>query len=213
VPLTDLTSREAVEEALAEFDVLGRDAFLAKYGFGQAGRYFINKDGKHYDAKAVAGAAVGFEHPDRGPMPHTAFSGGEGGANARLRELGFEVVETPPPSEGESVWMVKAGRSDIHVPVLLREGVVAVEWEELPDLSGVPDAGQLERLLVQHFPNRPQSTVTRDRNELFAFVHDMAEGDLVVMPESNGRFALGRCLGPYQLDRYLDLNAAKAIEL
>jgi hypothetical protein len=39
--LSELTSKEAVEAALDEFDALGRDGFLAKYGFGRSRRYFV----------------------------------------------------------------------------------------------------------------------------------------------------------------------------
>jgi hypothetical protein len=98
--LTDLTSREAVEAALAEFDDLGREAFLEKYGFGAADRYFLRWNDRDYDAKAIAGAAVGHEHPERGPLPAGAFSGGEAGANAKLRELGFEVMSKAQPTDG-----------------------------------------------------------------------------------------------------------------
>jgi hypothetical protein len=95
VALSDLTSRTAVESALGEFDSLGRDTFLQKYGFGRSRRYFVSRDGKYYDSKAIAGAAVGFEYPERGPMTNTEFSGGEHGAKAKLEELGFEVVAKP----------------------------------------------------------------------------------------------------------------------
>ncbi|WP_280352404.1 hypothetical protein [Nocardia abscessus] len=37
----DLTDSTAVRRALAEFDELGRQAFLAKYGFGEARSYFV----------------------------------------------------------------------------------------------------------------------------------------------------------------------------
>jgi hypothetical protein len=40
-----------------EFDSLGREEFLAKYGFGEARSYFLVRDGKAYDSKAVVGAA------------------------------------------------------------------------------------------------------------------------------------------------------------
>src|ERR1700704_49226 len=93
--LDELTSRLAVESALDEFDALGREAFLDKYGFGRARRYFVRRDGNYYDSKAIAGAAVGFEHPDRGPLANTEFSGGEQGAKARLEELGFDVIPRP----------------------------------------------------------------------------------------------------------------------
>src|SRR5438445_5750839 len=93
--LSDLTSRESVERALAKFDELGREAFLTKYGFGHARRYFIRRNGNYYDSKAIVGAAMGFQDPQRGPMRSDEFTGGEQGAKARLEQLGFDVVPRP----------------------------------------------------------------------------------------------------------------------
>lgn len=84
-----------MESALDEFDNLGREQFLDRYGFGRARRYFVKRNGQYYDSKAIAGAAFGFQHPERGPMAATEFAGGEHGAKARLEELGFEVVARP----------------------------------------------------------------------------------------------------------------------
>jgi len=95
MPLSDLVSASAVTEALDEFDDIGREAFLAKYGFGKARRYFVRRDGKYYDSKAVAGAALGFQEDSGGALLSDAFSGGEHGAKAKLEELGFEVVPRP----------------------------------------------------------------------------------------------------------------------
>jgi 5-methylcytosine-specific restriction protein A len=55
MPLSDLTSPAAVEAALDEFDTVGREAFLTKYGFGRARRYFVRRAGKYYDSKAIVG--------------------------------------------------------------------------------------------------------------------------------------------------------------
>jgi hypothetical protein len=90
--LNDLTSPHAVRQALEEFEQLGRSAFLTKYGFGQAREYFVRSDGKMYDSKAVVGAAYGYQYPDRGPLKAIDFSGGEATVQAKLEELGFEVV-------------------------------------------------------------------------------------------------------------------------
>jgi hypothetical protein len=79
--LEKLTSRAAVEAALDEFDSVGREDFLTTYGFGPSTRFFVRRAGKLYDSKAVIGAAYGFEHPDAGTLPSSAFSGGEAGAN------------------------------------------------------------------------------------------------------------------------------------
>jgi MoxR-like ATPase len=93
--IRDLTEPAAVEMALDEFDRLGRDAFLAQYGYGQARRYFVRRNGVLYDSKAIVGAAYGFQHPENGPLSHTEFTGGEQTVKAQLEELGFDVVARP----------------------------------------------------------------------------------------------------------------------
>jgi 5-methylcytosine-specific restriction protein A len=58
VGLSDLTGK-AVLSAIAEFDAIGRDEFLKKYGFGRSRGYFVTYQGRPYDSKAIAGAAHG----------------------------------------------------------------------------------------------------------------------------------------------------------
>jgi hypothetical protein len=60
MPLSDVTDPTAISAAMDEFDRLGRDVFLRKYGFGRSRAYFLRCDGKHYDSKAIVGAAHGF---------------------------------------------------------------------------------------------------------------------------------------------------------
>jgi hypothetical protein len=48
--LSDLT-RQDVLRATQECDRLGRDAFLGKYGFGQARSYLLVHDGQAYDSR------------------------------------------------------------------------------------------------------------------------------------------------------------------
>ena len=86
--LADVTA-EAVLAAVSEFDNLGRDAFLEKYGFGAAKAYFLDINGKLYDSKAIVGVAHGISG-DRTWRPED-FSGGEQTVAKRLRELGFTV--------------------------------------------------------------------------------------------------------------------------
>lgn len=90
--LIDLTAA-AVESALEEFDQIGREAFLAKYGFGPSRTYFLDHNGKQYDSKAIAGAAHGYLS-GHAPLEPSEFSGGEQTVAAKLRELGFEVRGT-----------------------------------------------------------------------------------------------------------------------
>lgn len=99
MPLKDITDSAAVAMALKEFDDLGRDKFLAKYGFGPSRAYFISHEGKQYDSKAIVGAAHGYQHPHLGPMGHDEFSGGDQAAVRLLRQLGFTVVQNEPKAE------------------------------------------------------------------------------------------------------------------
>jgi hypothetical protein len=75
---------------------LGRERFLAKYGFGKAREYFVFHEGRHYDSKAIAGVAYGYEHPNEGPLSADSFSGGENTVRKALQQLGFTVVKRVP---------------------------------------------------------------------------------------------------------------------
>jgi 5-methylcytosine-specific restriction protein A len=92
--LSDLTNPDAIISALREFDALGRQRFLRKYGFGRAREYMLVHDGKNYDSKAICGAAHGFQYPSQGPLRAEDFSGGEQTVERRLEALGFTVLRS-----------------------------------------------------------------------------------------------------------------------
>ena len=66
--LSDLT-RNSVLQALAEFDGLGRDAFLDRYKFGKARGYFVVLNGHRYISKAIAGVAHAYTSNDAKASP------------------------------------------------------------------------------------------------------------------------------------------------
>jgi hypothetical protein len=94
--LSDLTSRSAVLQAISEFEQLGREGFLKKYGYGPAHRYFLEHNARHYDSKAIVGVAYGYQFPQRGPLQNSEFSGGQRTVQRRLEELGFTLMVLPP---------------------------------------------------------------------------------------------------------------------
>lgn len=91
-----------MDAALNEFDLIGRDAFLEKYGFGSARDCRVQNPvtGTWADSKAIVGAAYGYEFPEHGPLPSQAFSGGRATVGRLLEGLGFTVtrgeVESAP---------------------------------------------------------------------------------------------------------------------
>lgn len=109
----ELTSRQAVLEAIAACDRMGRDAFLRQYRFKRATKYVLLHEGKRYDPKAIAAVAYRNQFPERRPLTSDDFSQGPT-VRAVLRHLGFEVQNVESPSS----WHLKPGdtirRKDLH---------------------------------------------------------------------------------------------------
>ena len=59
--ITDIKNIESVEQAMLEYDELGKNAFLHKYGYGESREYLIINNGKYYDSKAIVGVAYKYE--------------------------------------------------------------------------------------------------------------------------------------------------------
>ena len=126
--LSDVTV-DGVERALAEFDRLDRDAFLAKHGFGKARGYVLMRDGRRYDSKAIVGVAHGYDRPDLGPLRSQDFTGGEATVARLLESLGFEVEKprrNPSWAEEELI---------LALDLYLREGLLDDKDQAVIELS------------------------------------------------------------------------------
>ena len=62
----DAVQPHHVRQAAAEYDELGQDEFLARYGFGRARAYLLIIDDKAYDSKAILGVA--YRHATGQPL-------------------------------------------------------------------------------------------------------------------------------------------------
>lgn len=88
--LRDVTV-QGVERAMDEFDRMGREAFLTQFGFGPSRGYFLAREGRRYDSKAIVGVAHQYDRPDLGPLRPQDFAGGEATVARCLESLGFDV--------------------------------------------------------------------------------------------------------------------------
>jgi hypothetical protein len=125
--ISDITTREPILKAITEFDDLGRDAFLRKYGFREARSYYLRYDGKLYDSKAIVGVAHKHVQPNGSPLPPREFSGGDATVRRKLDELGFDVV------------VAEGGAEIPHGPELLVSGRVYSRGE-LREIFDITDA-------------------------------------------------------------------------
>jgi 5-methylcytosine-specific restriction protein A len=97
--VSDVTAA-AVNQALDEFDEIGRERFLQRYRVGAARGWYVLRTGRKYDAKAVLAAAHG-KLPGRRPLTAKEFHGGLASVGP-LRKLGFEV-QTPTDTVTQSI--------------------------------------------------------------------------------------------------------------
>ena len=151
VALTELSRREILQ-AVAEYDRLGQDRFLEKYGFGMARSYRLVVDGETYDSKAIVGAAYGFL-PGREPLAAADFSGGAATVGRLLSSLGFRVTRAVSGlSVGKLVELLSAlrlyrsptGRQALYQPLALlwavgraHQGLARIaEWSETETALG-----------------------------------------------------------------------------
>lgn len=88
-------TRQAVLQALAEYDRRGGRAFLAKHGFSVAKRYWILHEGRSYPSKAIVGVAHGYLAGHSAILTSATFTGGQASVVRILRMLGFTVIDSP----------------------------------------------------------------------------------------------------------------------
>ncbi|MFB4316337.1 HNH endonuclease [Actinomadura sp. 21ATH] len=87
-------TREAVLDAIAECDRLGRNRFREEYGFDPARQYLLHYNGAYYDSKAIVGVA--YRSVAGRPLKAGEFSGGRQTVGRLLTRLGFEVITDEP---------------------------------------------------------------------------------------------------------------------
>jgi len=88
---SDVKNPASVLKAIDEFDRIGREKFLSKYGYKKSRIYYLVHEDRLYDSKSVMGVAYGYEFPSLGALKSQDFSGGEATVKRHLEGLGFEV--------------------------------------------------------------------------------------------------------------------------
>jgi hypothetical protein len=211
--LADVT-RGGVLKAIAEFDDLGRDAFLTKYGFGSATDYTLVYQGRQYDSKAIVGVAHKFDRPSEGVLASSSgFSGGKNGAAGRLEALNFEVEQhpwDPDYSREPCAWAIRAGGEGQAEKLALTEGCAVTGWSEVGELSAAMTREDLKAAIAAAYNDHNEAKLNSGAGRLFRFVNDVVEGDIVVLPlqTSVGEVAVGRVAGPYRYrPEFLDFDA------
>lgn len=90
---------EAIARAVAEFDRLGREVFLARYGYRKASRFMLKVGRRLYDSKAIIGCAAQWSGLGR-PLRASEFSGGASRLAGVYARAGLNFLDTTKDKKG-----------------------------------------------------------------------------------------------------------------
>jgi hypothetical protein len=100
-------------------------------------------------------------------------------------------------------WLVRAGHDGEYAEVAWESGFTLFRWSRLGDLTGV-DGDELTERLRGSWRDRSDNAIANFKGQFRSFVHRMAPGDAVVMPEpGRDECAIGLIAGDYRYLRRL----------
>lgn len=96
------------------------------------------------------------------------------------------------------IWGIHAGQLG-EVDSLFRDkSLIAIGWHNMGDLSKFKVREEYKTEYSKVYPNSKAGAIPTNAGQLFRFVHEMKEGDLVIYPSRTmRRIWLGRVTGPY----------------
>jgi hypothetical protein len=101
MPAWSAVTRQHVLAAIHEYDEVGQDVFLGRYGFVPSQDYVLRHAEHSYDSKAVLASALG--HATGTAATSDEFPGSKAGAAKVLRNLDFEVLSPKKAATAEVV--------------------------------------------------------------------------------------------------------------
>lgn len=106
-----------------------------------------------------------------------------------------ELKDYENPKEGQ-VWLISPGAQGVYWEQWLREGVAAIEWDKLGDLSQYKSLDETAAALTEQYgAQNPMN----NKWSCFSFAHLVKEGDLIFAKKGRkGVLGYGRVAGSYR---------------
>jgi restriction system protein len=101
-----------------------------------------------------------------------------------------------------TIWGIHAGKTGDAHSLFLQKNVVAVGWTAVGDLSVIsPNREAFKAAVAKAYPTAKPGAIPNNAGQLFRFVHEMKQGDLVVYPSKADRtINIGKVTGDYHYD-------------
>jgi restriction system protein len=105
-----------------------------------------------------------------------------------------------------TIWGIHAGKTGDADSLFLKQGYVAIGWQQLGDLRAIPpDRDAFKAAVAACYPQGKPGAYPVYAGQLYRFVYEMKAGDLVVYPSKHDqRVHIGRVDGDYKYDPNLE---------
>ena len=102
----------------------------------------------------------------------------------------------------KTLWGIHGGKTGDADNLFLKHNVIALGWTEMGDMSKLgADRDAFKAKLLEVRPDRKPGYYPNAGGQLFRFVHEAKNGDLVVYPSKRDRHIhIGEITGPYKYD-------------
>jgi restriction system protein len=99
-----------------------------------------------------------------------------------------------------TIWGIHGGRTSEADSTFLKKKMLALGWDRMEDLGQLSaDRDAFKQHLLKAYPDRKPGYYPMAAGQLFRFVHEMKDGDLVIYPSKRDRHVhIGEVAGPYQ---------------
>ncbi|MEX0595004.1 MAG: hypothetical protein WD512_00780, partial [Candidatus Paceibacterota bacterium] len=120
-----------------------------------------------------------------------------------------------------ALWIVRAGDKGQQEEGVLKNNIIAIEWNQLADLSKYHDFDSLYKYYKQIHPRKTHKKKTDyDKSsrlkcgEVWAFLNEIQVGDLVVLPsKKSDEIYIGRINGDYKYKQFTDnIKHSRSVE-
>jgi len=96
-------------------------------------------------------------------------------------------------------WLVRADKHGEQEEGVLENNIVAIGWNELPDLAKIENKEELKKLYIELFGPNKKMHLANVTGQIWRFVNEINKGDLVALPlKRKSGIAIGEITGDYE---------------
>jgi hypothetical protein len=102
-------------------------------------------------------------------------------------------------TKDKTIWGIHAGKTGDAATLFLKHSCIALGWDQMGDLSQLTSNRKAFKAAVaKTYPKKKPGAIPNNAGQLFRFLHEIKQGDLVVFPsKSTRKLHLGRIVGDY----------------